>query len=118
MLKNTVRTIICTLTLFVVVPMASAASKMPTTPEDHFALAKQYQEQTVAHRKEAADHREMAEKYKTVVNAHEKRGQKNPFEVKMEKHCVAIATAADKLAVESEKAADYHTLRGKELQGK
>jgi hypothetical protein len=36
----------------------------------------------------------------------------------MEKHCAALAAAADKLAIENEKAADFHNLRAKELQGK
>jgi hypothetical protein len=98
---------------------AWAEAKVPNTPEEHFALAKQYKEKADGYRKEAADHRQMAEAYKnSVANAQDKRGQKNPFIVKMEKHCNAIATAAEKLATENEKAADYHTLRGKELQGK
>lgn len=98
---------------------AHADVKVPSTPEDHFALAKQYKEKADGYRKEAADHRAMAEAYKnSAVNGQEKRGQKNPWVVKMEKHCGQIAATADKLAVENDKAADYHTLRGKELQGK
>ena len=99
---------------------AQAAPKVPTTPEDHFALANQYKEKADGYRKEAADHRAMAETYKkTVANSQsERHGQKDPWVAKMEKHCAAIAEAAEKLAVENEKAADFHTLRGKELQGK
>ena len=99
---------------------AQAAPKVPSTPEEHFALAKQYKEKADGYRKEAADHRAMAEAYKKTVASSqaERHGQKDPWVAKMEKHCGAIAEAADKLAVENEKAADFHTLRGKELQGK
>ena len=34
------------------------------------------------------------------------------------KHCMAIVAAADKLAAEAQKAADFHEMRAKELQGK
>ena len=36
----------------------------------------------------------------------------------MEKHCLAIAADADKMAADAEKAAEFHTLRAKEVQGK
>jgi hypothetical protein len=36
----------------------------------------------------------------------------------MVKHCMAIAGAADKLAAQAQKAADFHEMRAKELQGK
>ena len=92
--------------------------KVPATPEDHFALAKTYQEKAAAYRKEAQEHRKMAAAFrKGPLNAQKPRGQENPRVKKMEQHCAAIATAADKLAVENQKAADFHTLRGKELKG-
>jgi ribosomal protein L44E len=95
------------------------APKVPQTVADHMALAKSYQEKAAANRKEAKEHREMAEAARqSAANAQAKRGQPNPQIQKMEKHCDAIATAAEKLAIENEKAADYHTLRAKELQGK
>jgi hypothetical protein len=96
-----------------------ADSKVPDTTAEHFALAKQYQEKADSARKEAADHRKMAEDYKnSVAAAHDKQGQKNPWVVKMEKHCAGIAASAEKLAAEYQKSADFHTLRGKEAQGK
>lgn len=98
---------------------ALAAPKVPATPEEHFALSKQYRDKAGAYKKEATEHREMAAAYKkSAINAHEKQGQKDPFVAKMEKHCTAIAAKADALATENQKAADYHDLRGKELQGK
>ena len=47
-----------------------------------------------------------------------KSGTKNPWSEKMTKHCEALAKDFEKLAIDVEKAADYHLLRAKELQGK
>jgi hypothetical protein len=101
--------------------VALGEPKIPATPEEHFALAKEYAQKAETYRKEAADHRKMAEAYRnSPANAPMKlRGdERNPQVAKMEKHCNAIVVAADKLAVDNEKAADFHNLRGKELQGK
>ena len=82
-------------------------------------LPKQYQDKAATYRKEAQDHRDMAAAARDkALNAHKEHGQKDPSVVKMEKHCAALAAAADKLAIENEKAADFHNLRAKELQGK
>jgi len=35
----------------------------------------------------------------------------------MEKHCATLIKDAEKLAADTQKAADYHHLRAKELQG-
>lgn len=101
-------------------PIAFAAPKVPSTPAEHSALAKQYRDKAATYKKEAAEHREMAAEYKKsrLGGAHEAQGQKDPKVVEMEKHCAAIATKADALAVENEKAADFHDLRAKELKGK
>ena len=100
--------------------VAAAEPQAPSTPEAHFVLAKQYKGKAEVYRKEAEEHTKMAAEYRLKpANAQAKwRGDRNPALEKMEKHCAAIATAAQALAVENEKAADYHTLRGKELQGK
>jgi hypothetical protein len=97
-----------------------AEVKVPMSVEDHLALAKQYQEKAATYRAEAKTHREMAEAYKkSTLSSHAAaHGQKNPKTEKAVAHCNAIATAAEKLATENEKAADYHNLRAKELQGK
>jgi hypothetical protein len=96
---------------------ARGESKIPESAADHVALAKSYQEKAAAYRKEAADHRAMAEAYKKGVPGPTKEGRENPWAKKMETHCRAIATDAEKLAADAEKAAEYHTFRGKELQG-
>jgi hypothetical protein len=98
----------------------AAEPKVPSTPEEHFALAKTYQDKAATYRKEAADHKKMAEAYRNRTdNVQAKfRGDKIPVVEKMDKHCGEIVKLAEKLATENEKAADFHTLRGKELQGK
>ena len=119
MLPTIARRIVLAVALCTFTTVAFAAPKVPATAEDHFALAKQYQDKAAAYHKEAQDHRDMAAAARdSSLNAHKAHGQKDPSVVKMEKHCAALAAAADKLATENEKAAEFHTLRGKELQGK
>jgi hypothetical protein len=92
-------------------------AKLPATAAEHEALAKQYKEQTALYKRVAEEHRAMASAY---AAAHQPTNgpTANAGAVKMKKHCEAIAKDADKLASDTEKAADYHTLRAKELQGK
>ncbi len=101
-------------------PVSVAAAedvKVPVTAADHTALAKQYADKAAAYKAEAESHRKMAEAYKKSV-ATTPKAPPNPFVAKMERHCQALAKDADKLAADSQKAADYHTLRAKELEGK
>ena len=92
-------------------------AKVPTTVAEHEALAKQYKEEATQFKKVADDHRAMAAAY---AAAHQPTNGPTPNTgaVKMKKHCEAIAKDADKLSTDAEKAADYHTLRAKELKGK
>ena len=96
------------------------APKIPTTVAEHEALAKQYMDIVAQNKKVAADHRAMAEAAKQTTKASHAaaHGQKDPTAEKMVKHCTAIVAAADKLAAEAQKAADFHEMRAKELQGK
>ena len=91
---------------------------VPTTAADHLALAKTYQDKATTYHKEAAHHHHMAEAYKKSIPGPSKSGQPNPWAAKMDKHCTVLANDAEKLAVDSEKSAEYHTLRAKELEGK
>ena len=97
---------------------AAAETKIPESAADHLALAKSYQEKAATYRKEAADHRAMADAYKKGTPGAAKGGGGNPWAKKMEAHCRAIATDADKLAADADKAAEFHTMRAKEVQGK
>ena len=92
-------------------------AKVPTTSAEHDALAKQYQEQATQYKKVADEHKAMAAAY-GKAHPDSKGGVKNSWNNKMQKHCQALAKDADKLAADSETAADYHTARGKELEGK
>jgi hypothetical protein len=92
-------------------------AKVPQTVADHQALAKTYQEKAAGYRKDAEWHKQMAAEYgKKFPDA--KGGAKNPWNVKMQKHCQALIKDAEKLAADNEKAAEYHNLRAKELEGK
>ena len=98
---------------------AQAEMKIPSTPEEYLALSKQYRDKAETYKKEAQEHRDMAEAArKSPANAHSGHGQKNPNVEKMVKHCNAIAAKADALAAESERAATFYELRAKELKGK
>jgi hypothetical protein len=92
-------------------------AKVPTTAAEHEALAKQYKEQAAQYKKVAAEHDAMAAAY-AKTHPDSKGNVKNPWNEKMQKHCKMLAADANKLAADSEKAADYHTMRAKELQGK
>ncbi len=97
---------------------AFAETALPQTAADHEALAKKYHDEAAAYRKEAAEHKEMADAYKKAVPAGTKGGGPNPWTKKMATHCGTIAKDAEALAADADKAAEYHTMRAKELQGK
>ena len=92
-------------------------AKVPTTMADHERLAKQYSDEAAQYKKVADEHKAMAAAYATS-HADPKGGGKNPWNAKMQKHCEKLAKDADKLAADAQNAADFHTARGKELQGK
>ena len=121
--RNRIRSIVVSLAFAAFALTATAAladeAKVPTTGAEHEALAKQYKDQAAQYKKVADDHKAMAEAYKkSVAMPEQKGGKKNPWLAKMEKHCEMLAKDADKLAVDSEKAADFQMQRAKELQGK
>ena len=119
--RTKIRTTIASLAFaaFALTATASFAeeAKVPTTVAEHEALAKQYKDQAAQYKKVGDEHRAMAAAY-GKAHPDAKGGAKNPWNQKMQKHCEALAKDADKMAADSEKAADFHTLRAKELQGK
>ena len=120
MLANTFRSVM-TMAVFTAFAFTASATfaeeaKVPQTAADHEAMAKQYKDQAAQFKKVADEHRAMAEAYKKSFAAPaSKAGQKNPWVAKMEKHCGMLAKDADKLAADAEKAAEFHTLRAKEV---
>ena len=121
--RTSLRTIVALFAFATLAVSATAAladgMKVPETAAEHEAMAKSYKDQAAQYKKVGDDHRAMAEAYKkSVAMPVDKTGKKNPWLVKMEKHCAMLAKDADKLAADATKAAEYHTLRAKELQGK
>jgi hypothetical protein len=119
--RTKIRTIVASLAFaaFALTATASFAeeAKVPATTAEHEVLAKQYQDQAAQLKKVGDDHRAMAATY-AKEHPDSKGGVKNSFNSKMQKHCAALAKDADKLAADAAKAAEYHSLRAKELQGK
>ncbi len=92
-------------------------AKVPTTMAEHEALARQYKEEATQFKKVGDEHRAMAAAY-AKEHPDSKGGVKNPWNDKMQKHCEMLSKDADKLSADAEKAADYHTMRAKEMRGK
>lgn len=120
MTRKIIHTLLCAGALFAAAPAFADEPKVPMTAEEHFTLAKQYKEDAAKYKKIADDHRTMADAYRKANPQSRKgwEGQKSAKVEAMDKHCATLAKDADKLAADAEKAADFHTLRGKELQGK
>jgi hypothetical protein len=121
MIATKIRPMIASLAFAVLAFTATASfaeeAKVPTTVAEHEAMAKQYNEQGGQYKKLADDHRMMAAAY-AAQHQPTNGPTANAGAVKMKKHCETIAKDADRLASDAEKAADYHTMRAKELQGK
>jgi hypothetical protein len=118
-IRNTLALAIFAAFAFTATGSFAEEAKVPETAAEHQAMAKQYTDQAAQFKKVADDHRAMAEAYKkSLTMPTSKAGQKNPWLAKMEKHCGMLAKDADKVAADATKAAEYHTLRAKELEGK
>lgn len=98
-------------------PALADEAKVPVTVGDHMAMSKSYAEKAVTYRAEAAYHREMARAY-AKAHPDRKSGGRNPWTVKMEKHCNAIIKDAETLADDAEWAAKFHEMHARELEGK
>jgi hypothetical protein len=92
-------------------------AKVPATPDEHQAMAKQYREEAANFKKVADEHRAMAAAY-AEKHVPTNGPRPNVLAEKMKKHCEAIAKDADKAAHDAEMAATYHEQRAKELPGK
>ncbi len=95
----------------------AAEVKIPETASDHLAMAQSYREKVKTYLQEVDTHQQMLEAYKKRVMVNPKAPMENPWLKKMRKHCQGYITDARRLAAEAQKFADYHELRGKELQG-
>ena len=97
-------------------PLLAEESGVPQTVAEHEARAQAYKTQAAQYRAAADEHKRMAKEY-AKRHPDPKGGGKNPWNAKMQKHCTTLANDYEKLATDAEKAADYHTMRAKEMQG-
>ena len=67
--------------------------KVPTTVEDHLALAKSYEQKAAEYRKEAEHHHHMFVAYKSSIASSPKSPPPQSV-VKMQKHCQVMARDA------------------------
>jgi hypothetical protein len=104
---------VCTLTA---APSFAEGTGAATTTAEHQARANTYKEQAAQYRKNAEEHKQMAAEYAKVHP--DMKTEKNPWNAKMQKHCMTLAKDYEKLAADADKAAEYHEMRAKELQGK
>ena len=91
------------------------------TAEEHFARAASYREKAAAYREEAKLHREMLAEYKRKYGdpvRETKTGRELPWIAKMRLHCEHYIKQAKRLADEAERFAEFHRMRGEEMQGK
>ena len=95
----------------------AAEVKIPETASEHLAMAQTYREKVKTYLQEVETHQEMLAAYKKRVPVNPKAPMENPWLKKMRKHCERYISEARSLAAEAQKFADYHELRGKELQG-
>lgn len=94
---------------------------VPKTVEEHLARAAEYDKKAATLRKDAAMHRKMFaehEKSQGSPSLQSKTGRELPWIAKMRDHCDAYIQAAEKLAAESERFAEFHRMRAAEMKGK
>lgn len=96
--------------------LADEGGGVPQTVAEHEARAQSYKSQAAQYRQAAEQHKQMAKDY-AEKHPDPKGGGKNPWNAKMQKHCMTLAKDFEKLATDAEKAADYHAMRAKEMQG-
>lgn len=95
--------------------------RVPQTPEEHFARAASYADKAAAYRQEAAAHRKMFADYEksgSNPSLQSKMGRELPWVAKMRKHCDSYMKEAERLAAEADRLAEFHRMRGAEMQGK
>lgn len=93
-------------------------SKVPKTPEEHFARASQYDAKAKEYRQEAALHKKMLKEEIDALPPKLKSAGPEPGWVqKMRKHCEGYIRQAEALAQEAEQFAEFHRMRGREMKG-
>jgi len=120
-MSPTIRSLCGSLVVITLLASASPARademKIPQTAADHEALAKSYDEKAATYEKEAQLHRGMLAAFKKS-HAETTKNPNRADLAKMEMHCSSIVKDAEKLAADVRKAAEFHHLEAKELEGK
>ena len=91
--------------------------KVPESAQDHYAMAEHYQKVAAETREDVEMHKKMLAEFTKGVASNPKSGE-NPYAKKMRLHCERFIKAAEDLATEADASAKFHTMRGKELEGK
>lgn len=99
----------------------AAMQGVPQTAEEHLARARSYREKAAQYRAEAQTHRKMFADYDKKQGSaalRNKMGREEPWIAKMRQHCERLMKAAENLAAEADRFAEFHRMRGEEMQGK
>ena len=110
-------------------PAASAKQiEVPHTPEQHLARADYYKKKAADYNAETDAHRKMLADYHMKhpdIPWYDGEGQELPmhgtetaFVTEMRKHCDEYIRAAEQLAAEADRFAEFHRMRAEELRGK
>jgi len=91
--------------------------KAPRTPEEHFARAAEYERKAKEYRQEAALHKKMVDDEVKALPPKLRSEPEPGWLKKMRRHCEDYMEKAQALAQEAERFAEYHRIRGKEMQG-
>lgn len=94
---------------------------MPATADEHLARAAMYKEKAEAYRQDAARHRKMFadfERQQGNPALQSKTGRELPWIAKMRKRCDAYIKAAEQMAADADRFAEFHRLRAEEMRGK
>ena len=93
---------------------------VPQTAEEHFARAASYKEKVASYREEAATHRKMFADYDRRQGnpaLRNKAGRELPWIAAMRGHCDSYIKEAERRATEAGRFAEFHRMRGEEMQG-
>jgi hypothetical protein len=98
-------------------PPENTEMKVPQTPEEHFTRAAEYERKAKEYRQEAALHKKMLDDERKALPPKLKSGPEPGWVAKMRRHCEGYIQKAQTLAQEADQFAQYHLLRGREMQG-
>lgn len=96
------------------------AISVPQTPEQHLAMASEYEAKAKAARQEAELHRKMFADFekKELPALRSKLGVEPPWVAKMRKHCDAFIRDSEAIAKDADDFAKFHRMRAEEVRGK